>query len=41
MQWEGNPTSWISYALSARYVQNSAYKNPEFSVSEFAKALLM
>lgn len=24
-QWEGNPTSWISYALSARYVQNSAF----------------
>jgi outer membrane receptor for ferrienterochelin and colicins len=40
MQWEGNPTSWISYALSARYVQNSAYKNPEFAVSEFAKSLV-
>ena len=24
-QWEGNPTSWISYALSARYVHNSAF----------------
>jgi len=24
-QWEGNPTTWISYALSARYVQNSAF----------------
>lgn len=40
MQWEGNPTSWISYALSARYVQNSAYKNPEFSVSDFAKSIV-
>ena len=25
-QWEGNPTPWISYALSARYVNNSAYE---------------
>ncbi|MFM8280985.1 MAG: TonB-dependent receptor plug domain-containing protein [Bacteroidota bacterium] len=25
IQWEGNPTSWISYALSTRYVYNSAF----------------
>lgn len=29
-QWEGNPVSWISYALSARYVHNSEYANPTF-----------
>lgn len=29
-QWEGNPLDWISYALSARYVRNSAYPNAGF-----------
>lgn len=40
-QWEGNPTSWISYALSARYVDNSAYSQEGLKesniVSAFAK----
>ncbi len=29
-QWEGNPTSWISYSLSSRYVNNNAYPNASF-----------
>lgn len=33
-QWEGNPASWISYALSARYVKNTAYDNPVFNPVE-------
>lgn len=33
-QWEGNPTKWISYALSARYVGNSAYNNAQFTSGE-------
>lgn len=28
-QWEGNPTDWISYALSLRYDNNSAFGTPE------------
>jgi outer membrane receptor for ferrienterochelin and colicins len=33
-QWEGNPTEWVSYALSARYVGNSAYDNASFNGGE-------
>lgn len=34
-QWEGNPTSWLSYALSARYDATNAFGNsfnPRFSL---------
>ena len=36
-QWEGNPAAWISYALSARYVHNSAYDNPGISGENLLK----
>ncbi|MBI3260698.1 MAG: TonB-dependent receptor [Ignavibacteriae bacterium] len=39
-QWEGNPTEWVSYSLSARYVNNSAYANPSFSGKGFDSTLL-
>ncbi len=39
-QWEGNPTEWVSYSLSARYVDNSAYANPSFSGNGFDSTLL-
>lgn len=38
-QWEGNPTSWISYALSARYVDNSAYKQDGLQESNVLSAI--
>ena len=38
-QWEGNPTSWISYALSARYVDNSAYKQDGLYESNILSAI--
>ena len=38
-QWEGNPTSWISYALSARYVDNSAYTQDGLQESNILSAL--
>lgn len=38
-QWEGNPTSWISYALSARYVDNSAYKQDGLQESNILSAI--
>jgi outer membrane receptor for ferrienterochelin and colicins len=39
-QWEGNPTEWVSYSLSARYVDNSAYANPSLSGKGFDSTLL-
>lgn len=39
-QWEGNPTEWISYSLSARYVGNSAYDNPSLSGKKIDSSLL-
>jgi outer membrane receptor for ferrienterochelin and colicins len=38
-QWEGNPTSWISYALSARYVDNSAYEQDGLQESNILNAI--
>jgi len=38
-QWEGNPTSWISYALSARYVDNSAYSQEGLKESNIVSAI--
>jgi|GEM_PF-281376 len=38
-QWEGNPTSWISYALSARYVDNSAYAQDGLLESNIISAI--
>ncbi len=39
-QWEGNPTEWVSYSLSSRYVGNSAYDNPSLSGKKFDSTLL-
>ena len=38
-QWEGNPTSWISYALSARYVNNSAFEQDGINEKDALSAI--